>query len=292
MVRYLSAIQSANPDYLWRKNYGIAFGDWLAPDEHTSEELLATALWAYDASLMKQMARALHRDDDAKKYGDVFEKIKVAFNKAYVQPDGFVGALDSKLNAAAPPVENAPKVPVDTQTGYVLALQMNLLPENLRAAAADKLVAKIAARQWTIGTGFLGTPALLETLTRTGHADVAYRLLLNTQYPSWGYMIDHGATTMWERWNGNQKLDDPQMNSFNHYAYGAVGGWLYRFAAGIDFDPEDPGFHHILLHPTFDAKLGSVEAITSRPTAPSNPPGRFQEISLPGEPWFPPTPAR
>jgi alpha-L-rhamnosidase len=268
MERYLSAIESANPDYLWRKNYGIPFGDWLAPDEHTSEELLATALWAYDVSLMQQMARALHRDDDAKKYGDLFEKIKVAFNKAYVQTDGFVGALDSKVNSSAPPAKDEPKVPVDTQTGYVLALQMNLLPENLRAAAADKLIAKIAARQWTIGTGFLGTPALLETLTRTGHADVAYRLLLNTQYPSWGYMIEHGATTMWERWNGNQKLDDPQMNSFNHYAYGAVGGWLYRFAAGIDFDPEDPGFHHIVLHPTFDAKLGSVDATYQSPYGP------------------------
>ena len=268
MERYLSAIQSANPDYLWRKNYGIPFGDWLAPDEHTSEELLATALWAYDVSLMQQMARALHRDDDARNYADLFDKIKAAFSKAYVQPDGFVGALDSKVNSSAPPAKDAPKVPVDTQTGYVLALHMNLLPENLRAAAADKLIAKIAARQWTIGTGFLGTPALLETLTRAGHADVAYRLLLNTQYPSWGYMIEHGATTMWERWNGNQKLDDPQMNSFNHYAYGAVGGWLYRFAAGIDFDPEDPGFHHIVLHPTFDAKLGSVDATYQSPYGP------------------------
>jgi len=268
MERYLSAIQSANPDYLWRKNYGIPFGDWLAPDEHTSEELLATALWAYDVSLMQQMARALHRDDDARNYADLFDKIKAAFSKAYVQPDGFVGALDSKVNSSAPPAKDAPKVPVDTQTGYVLALHMNLLPENLRAAAADKLITKIAARQWTIGTGFLGTPALLETLTRAGHADVAYRLLLNTQYPSWGYMIEHGATTMWERWNGNQKLDDPQMNSFNHYAYGAVGGWLYRFAAGIDFDPEDPGFHHIVLHPTFDAKLGSVDATYQSPYGP------------------------
>jgi len=266
MERYLSAIQSANPDYLWRENYGIPFGDWLAPDEHTSEELLATALWAYDVSLMQQMAHALHRDDDAKKYGELFENIKAAFNKAYVQPDGFVGALDSRLNSsAAPPAKDALKAPVDTQTGYVLALHMNLLPENLRAEAADKLVAKIAARQWSIGTGFLGTPALLEILTRTHHGDVAYRLLLNTQYPSWGYMIEHGATTMWERWNGNQKLDDPEMNSFNHYAYGAVGGWLYRFAAGIDFDPEDPGFHHILLHPTFDSSIGSVEATYQSP---------------------------
>jgi alpha-L-rhamnosidase len=268
MERYLSAIQSANPDYLWRKEYGIAFGDWLAPDEHTSEELLATALWAYDVSLMQQMARALHRDDDTKKYAALAEKIKAAFNKAYVHPDGFVGAMDSRANSSGPPAKDAPKVPVDTQTGYVLALHMNLLPDHLRAAAADKLVAKIEARHWTIGTGFLGTPALLETLTRTGHADVSYRLLLNTQYPSWGYMIEHGATTMWERWDGDQKLDDPGMNSFNHYAYGAVGEWLYRFAAGIDYDTDDPGFHHILLHPAFDANLGSVEATYQSPYGP------------------------
>jgi alpha-L-rhamnosidase len=268
MERYLAAIQAANPAYLWRNQYGIAFGDWLAPDEHTSEELLATALWAYDVSLAQQMAQALDRDADAKKYAALFEEIKGAFNKAYVQPDGFVGAPDSTATSpGAPPVPDAPK-PVDTQTGYVLALHMNLLPESLRGAAADKLVAKIAARHWTIGTGFLGTPALLETLTRTGHADVAYRLLLNTQYPSWGYMVEQGATTMWERWNGNQKLDDPGMNSFNHYAYGAVGEWLYRFAAGIDFDTEDPGFHHILLHPTFAGSLGSVEATYESPYGP------------------------
>jgi alpha-L-rhamnosidase len=269
MERYVAAIQSANPDYLWKKDYGIPFGDWLAPQEHTSEELLATALWAYDVSLIRQMAHALGREEDAQKYAALFEKIRAAFNQAYVQPDGLVGAPDSTANSTdAPAVESAPGVRVDTQTGYVLALHMNLLPENLRAAASNKLVAKIAARQGTIGTGFLGTPALLETLTRTGHAEVAYRLLLNTAYPSWGYMIRQGATTMWERWNGNQKLDDPGMNSFNHYAYGAVGEWLYRFAAGIDFDPDDAGFHHILLHPTFDANLGTVEATYQSPYGP------------------------
>jgi alpha-L-rhamnosidase len=269
MERYLSAIESANPDYLWKKDYGIAFGDWLAPEEHTSEELLATALWAYDVSLMQQMAHALHRDEEERKYAGLFEKIRAAFNRAYVAPDGLVGAPDSTANSSdAPPATGAPNSRVDTQTGYVLALHMNLLPANLRQLAANKLVAKIAARKWTIGTGFLGTPALLETLTRAGQAELAYRLLLNTQYPSWGYMIEHGATTMWERWNGNQKLDDPGMNSFNHYAYGAVGEWLYRFAAGIDFDPEDAGFHHILLHPTFDARLGSLEVTYQSPYGP------------------------
>jgi alpha-L-rhamnosidase len=95
-------------------------------------------------------------------------------------------------------------------------------------------------------------------LTDTGHSDVAYRLLLNTAYPSWGYLIEHGATTMWERWNGDQMRGDPSMNSYNHYAYGAVAEWIYRYAAGVDTQASDPGFHTIYLHPNFDSRLGSL----------------------------------
>jgi alpha-L-rhamnosidase len=136
---------------------------------------------------------------------------------------------------------------------------MNLLPDNLRAAAAQKLVDKIQANHGLLATGFLGTPYLLEELTKTGHADIAYQLLLNTQYPSWGYLIDHGATTTWERWNGDQMKSDPSMNSYNHYAYGAVADWIYRYAAGIDATPLDAGFHTIVLHPQFDQRLGSID---------------------------------
>jgi alpha-L-rhamnosidase len=89
--------------------------------------------------------------------------------------------------------------------------------------------------------------------------DVAYRLLLSTEYPSWGYLVEHGATTMWERWNGDQMRGDPSMNSYNHYAYGAVADWVYRYAAGIDTVASDPGFHVIRLHPTFDKRLGSLD---------------------------------
>ena len=110
-----------------------------------------------------------------------------------------------------------------------------------------------------MATGFLGTPYLLPALTDTGHQDLAYKLLLSTEYPSWGYLVEHGATTMWERWNGDKKRNDPSMNSYNHYAYGAVADWVYRYAAGIDADPTDPGFHTVLLHPNFDARLGSLE---------------------------------
>ena len=147
---------------------------------------------------------------------------------------------------------------VETQTGYVLALYMNLVPDDLRPAAAQKLVELIKNNHWRLGTGFLGTPYLLEVLADTGYSDVAYRLLLSREYPSWGYVIDHGGTTTWERWNGDQMLHDPSMNSFNHYAYGAVGEWLYRYAAGVDTVSSNPGFHTIYLHPNFDARLGNL----------------------------------
>lgn len=259
MSKYLAGILAANPDYLWKNDGGTPFGDWLAPEGPTSQELLATAYWAYDASLMQQMAHAVGRTDDEQNYAALFEKIKAAFIRAYVHPDGFVGA-GMKPNEGMSDVAPRPHTgPVETQTGYVLALHMRLLPDNLRPQAATRLVNLIDANGWKLGTGFLGTPYLMEELSDSGHADVAYRLLLNTQYPSWGYMVDHGATTMWERWNGDKMIADPGMNSFNHYAYGAVGEWLYRYAAGIDATPTDAGLHTILLHPNFDARLGKMD---------------------------------
>jgi alpha-L-rhamnosidase len=263
MEKYLAAIQKQNPDYLWRNGFGIPFGDWLTPTQTTPEDLIATAYWAYDVSLMKEMANATGRSDKAAEYGQLFEKIKAAFAKTYVHSDGFVGTVDHYPSIPPPTISpdaqgNQTKSPVETQTGYVLALYMNLVPTQLRAAAADKLVQKIQDNHGLLGTGFLGTPYLLEVLSDTGHSDVAYQLLLNTSYPSWGYLIEHGATTMWERWNGDQMRGDPSMNSYNHYAYGAVAEWMYRYAAGIDTVATDPGFHTIYLHPSFDKQIGSL----------------------------------
>jgi len=259
MENYLAAIEAANPDHLWRKNYGIPFADWLAPEGVTPVDLIATAYWAYDVTLMKQMARAAGKSAEEQKYGALFEQIKAAFHEAFVKPDGFVGGVPPPPVFASGTEKPLSEKPVETQTGYVLALEMNLLPDALRPVAAQRLVDRLAANQWRLGTGFLGTPYLLEVLTDTGHADVAYRLLLSTEYPSWGYLVEHGATTMWERWNGDQKRDDPTMNSYNHYAYGAVGDWIYRYAAGIDADAADAGYHTIALHPTFDSRLGSLD---------------------------------
>ena len=263
MESYLAEILRQNPDYLWRKGFGAAFGDWLTPTITTPEDLLATAYWAYDSTLMKQMALATGRTADAARYGDLFEKIKAAFQKAYVRSDGFVGTVDHYPSIPPPTIHPSDDDlikdrPVETQTGYVLALYMNLLPNELRKAAADRLIGKIQENHWLLGTGFLGTPYLLEVLSDTGHSDVAYRLLLNKDYPSWGYLIEHGATTTWERWNGDTMRGDPSMNSYNHYAYGAVAEWMYRYGAGVDTLPSSAGFRTIYLHPNFDARVGHL----------------------------------
>jgi alpha-L-rhamnosidase len=258
MEKYLAAIQKQNPDYLWKKSYGIPFADWLSPEGVTPVDLIATAYWAYNANLMRDMARAVGNSAGEQKYGALFEKIRDAFYQNYAKPDGWVGGVPPPPVFASGTEGKLPDKPVETQTGYVLALHMNLLPPAVRPLAAKRLVERLEANHWRLGTGFLGTPYLLSALTDTGHADVAYRLLMSTEYPSWGYLVEHGATTMWERWNGDQMRNDPSMNSYNHYAYGAVGDWIYRYAAGIDATPNDPGFHTVLLHPNFDSRLGGV----------------------------------
>ena len=259
MTDYLDAIAAANPGDLWTNDAGTAYGDWLSPEGQTNYTLIATAYWAYDVTLMREMARATGRAADEQRYAALFDKIRAAFQKQFVRSDGFVAGGN---NGPSPfGVINNPDAKSaggDTQTGYVLALHMHLLPDNLRAAAAKRLVDKIEANHGMLGTGFLGTPYLLEELTQAGYAGLAWHLLFNTAYPSWGYMVQHGATTMWERWNGNQMIGDPSMNSFNHYAYGAVGAWIYREAAGVDATPLDAGFHTVVLHPVFDAQIGHV----------------------------------
>jgi alpha-L-rhamnosidase len=238
MQRWMEFIQSRNPDFLRKNGVGPNFADWLAPDQNTSRDLLATAYWALIANMMSQMAYAVGKEADAKRYDQVSENIRVAFQKAYIKEDGSVGT--------------------GTQTSYVVALYTKMAPAALEPALVDKLVKDIEARQWHLSTGFLGTPFLLFTLADHGRTDVAYRLLLNDTYPSWGYMLSKGATTWWERWNGD--TGDPAMNSYNHYAFGSVIAWVYRYAAGIDTLPSSPAFEEIVIHPHLDARMTSVRA--------------------------------
>jgi alpha-L-rhamnosidase len=181
---------------------------------------------------MARMARALGRVSEAKRFEAMFAKVKSAFQKECLREDG--------------------RLTVDTQTAYLLALAFDLLPENVRARAAAHLVDNIKNLDWHLSTGFIGISHLNPILTRTGYPDVAYRLLCNEDYPSWLYPVIHGATTIWERWNGWTKEEgffNPTMNSFNHYSLGSVSEWLYRHVAGIELDPEVPAFKQFIIRP-------------------------------------------
>ena len=238
MQRWLEFIQKRNPDFIRKNGVGPNFADWLAPDPNTNKDLLATAYWALIADMMSQMAHAIGKESDAKRYEEVVKNIRTAFRKAYIKDDGTVGT--------------------GTQTSYVVALYTKMASETLESTLVDKLVKDIEAHNWHLSTGFLGTPFLLFTLANHGHADVAYRLLLNETYPSWGYMLSKGATTWWERWNGD--TGDPAMNSYNHYAFGSVIAWVYRYSAGIDTSLNAPGFKEIIVHPHLDSRMPAARA--------------------------------
>jgi len=242
MQRWLDYVGGANPDFIWRHRRGLDLGDWLSvdakkpSDETTPKALVATAFWARCASLMAEMAAALGHAGDAARYASLRSNIERAFAREFVGPDGKVGN--------------------DSQTSYSLALRFGLVPAALRAAAGARLAADIERRGTRLSTGFLGTPYLLDALADTGHERLAVSLLLQTKYPSWGYMIEKGATTMWERWNGD--VGDVAMNSYNHYAFGAVVGFMYRRLAGIA--EAAPGFRRIAVDPIFDPRIGHVRA--------------------------------
>jgi alpha-L-rhamnosidase len=196
------------------------------------KNLLATAYWADDAAKMARMAKALGRDDESKRFETMFARVRAAFQKEFVRDGG--------------------RLTVETQTAYLLALAFDLLPEDARPLAAARLVENIRALDWHLSTGFIGISHLNPILTLHGHADVAYRLLFQETYPSWLYPVRHGATTIWERWNGwthEEGFFVPQMNSFNHYSLGSVGEWLFRHVAGIELDPDVPGFQRFVLRP-------------------------------------------
>jgi alpha-L-rhamnosidase len=139
-----------------------------------------------------------------------------------------------------------------TQTAYVLALYFDLLPDELRPLAATELVTDIERRDMHLSTGFVGAPYLPHVLSNNGQIDTAYALLFQKSWPSWLYAVTQGATTIWERWDGwteENGFQDPRMNSFNHYAYGSIGAWLYRVVTGIEIDPTQSGYKHIILRP-------------------------------------------
>jgi len=234
MVKFLDWRKATSKDFLGVK-HGNEWGDWLSFGLKTPLEFIDTAYFAYSARLMSEMAAAIGKSAAAHAYCELFDNIKAAFNREYVKPDG--------------------SLTVDSQTAYVLALQMDLLSPSLRMKAgkilADKLRAGETADNSGMTTGFLGTRPLLPALSSVGENDLAVKHFQSRKFPSWGYEVEQGATTIWERWNSYTKdkgFGDPGMNSFAHYAFGAVGEWMFSTLAGIDTD--GPGYQRIIIRPS------------------------------------------
>ncbi len=275
--------------YLW--DTGFHWGEWLVPGDDLKgpEEFevwrradksdVATAYFAHSARLMSRIAAVLEREADAERYRELSEHAAVAWRTEFLSSDGVLSP--------------------DTQANHVRALAFELVPDEARAAVAARLVELIAAAGGHLQTGFLSTPYLLPVLADTGHLDVAYELLLCDTMPSWLYMIEHGATTVWERWDGIDEHGTP-FESLNHYSKGAVVSFLHRHVAGIELLDGAPGYRHFRVAPRPGGGLTAARAAHESPygrieaawttgggqfeLAVTVPPGTTAEIVLPDGP--------
>ncbi|MFI5823370.1 family 78 glycoside hydrolase catalytic domain [Streptomyces rishiriensis] len=222
---------SAGPDLLEPGRTTFFTNDWLNLDDPTEQGILGTAYYAEDARMMAEVAKALGDEAAAADYRKLSADVRAAFTEAYVAADGVVKG--------------------DSQTGYAMALAMDLVADPaLVAKVGEKFTAKLALTDHHLRTGFIGTPLLLPALSRIGRDDLAYKMLLHKDYPSWGYEVVNGATTMWERWNSimpDGSFGPVEMNSFNHYAYGAVGDWMFRNIGGLS--AIEPGYKRSRIAP-------------------------------------------
>ncbi|MES2774991.1 MAG: family 78 glycoside hydrolase catalytic domain [Bacteroidota bacterium] len=255
MKAWVGYMQSQSTNHLWNK--GSHFGDWLfysVTDDNdgksaiTNKYLIAQCFYAYSTQLLVNAAKELGKTEDLATYTAILQKVKAAFLQEYTTPNGATMS--------------------NTQTSYVLALQFDLYPEALRQQAADRLVANIRQYGNHLTTGFLGTPYLCHVLSRYGYSDMAYTLLLQETYPSWLYPVTKGATTIWERWDGIRTNGDFQaitMNSFNHYAYGAIGDWMYRVMAGLDMEDGALAYKKIRIRPHIDGRFTHASAAYETP---------------------------
>jgi alpha-L-rhamnosidase len=246
----------AGASRLW--NRGFQFGDWVDPaappdkpaDARTDPTLVAQAAWCHSIELLRRAAALLGKEADVRRYERLGGQARRAFVKEYVTPNGRLAS--------------------DAQTAYAIAIHWGLLPEGTpREHAGDRLAYLAFKEGFRIGTGFVGTPVLCDALCATGHADVAYALLEQTECPSWLYPVLQGATTIWERWDAlrpDGTVNPGEMNSFNHYALGAVGDWLHRTVAGLA--PATPGYR------TLDVRIRPGGALTHARAEHDTPYGR------------------
>ena len=229
---------------------GNRFGDWKKwggdPDATNYRRYLAACYWLSDARLMVQMANAVNKADEAQWFRESERRALGHIRGRFLEADGML----------LKPMRHL-------QTACVFALKHGVVEGAAKAGTKDVLLKSIKDHGDCLQTGFLGTPSITEVLAENGAADVAYTLLLQHKDPSWLYSVDQGATTVWERWNSYTKKDGfgpVGMNSFNHYAYGAILAWIYKTVAGIAADPSEPGFKHIIMRPMPDRRLGYVKA--------------------------------
>jgi len=239
MKAWVGYMEKASKNYLW--NTGFHFGDWLfyrpfddndGRSAVTDKYFIAQCFFAYSTQIMLNTATVLNNTEDVTYYNNLLQKVKDAFLKEYVTPNG--------------------RLLSNTQTAHVLALHFDMLPEAFRKSTAEKLADNIKSYGNHLTTGFLGTPYICHVLSRFGYTDLAYKLLLQETYPSWLYPVKMGATTIWERWDGikpDGSFQVPSMNSFNHYAYGAIGDWMYRIMVGLDTYEDGVGYKHIKIQP-------------------------------------------
>ena len=249
MKKWIGFMLAHSKDYIW--DYRQQFGDWVALDAKpgsyfgaTPNELSCTAFFAYSTGLTAKISRVLHNREDAAFYDGLYEKIVRKYQRSFFKKDG--------------------TLKVKTQTACALSLAFGLVPKALRNRTAALLVKLIEKENGHLTTGFLGTPFICRALSENGHTEEACALLLKDDFPSWLYEVKNGATTIWEHWDGlkpDGTMWSPDMNSFNHYAYGAVGEWLFRECAGLDADEHEPGFRKIMVRPHIGSGLSFAEAL-------------------------------
>lgn len=264
MIQLVDWYRSQSNDGLIRQ-MSKGYGDWLQPHQITPPDpkknmsdrmgdtdfaYLGNAFYARSLQILANTAATLRKTEEATQYSAEAEALREKFRDRYFSPDG-------KL-----------LLPIETQTAYALAISFNLLPAELEKKAGQHLSRLVEQSNGNLRTGFLGTPHLIPALDKTGHSELAFSILTKETYPSWFYSINQGATTMWERWNSYSHEDgfgDASMNSFNHYAYGAIGQWMYERLAGLAPDPETPGYKHFFIRPLTDIPLDSAKAELETP---------------------------
>jgi len=240
--------EAAGDKRLWTNDFH--FGDWLSLDVEdptnnrfggTDRTFLASAFYCFSARLVAKAARVLNKEEDAVYYEQLADEVREAIQKEYFTSSG--------------------RLAIDTQTAHVVALYMDLVPEEYKERIAYNLRLKLKESNYHLRTGFIGTPYLCRVLSEHGSNDIAYKLLTNTDYPSWLYQVIMGATTVWERWNSvlpDGRMSDTRMNSLNHYCYGSIMEWMYRNVAGIKPMEESPGFKRFKLEPQPNYLLKSL----------------------------------